>query len=45
VRWAFLCGEHRSTGRSFKHRRQSVEDRIHQLAGIFGVAIWSYAVI
>ena len=40
VRRAFLCGEDRLTGRSFEHRRQWVEDRIHQLAGIFGVSIW-----
>ena len=45
VRWAFLCGEDRLTGRSFEHRRQWVEDRAHQLAGIFGVAIWGYAVM
>ena len=45
VRRAFLCGEDRLTGRSFEHRRQWVEDRIHELAGIFGVAIWGYALI
>ena len=45
VRRAFLCGEDRLTGRSFEHRRQWVEDRIHELASIFGVAIWGYAVM
>ena len=45
VRRAFLCGEDRLTGRSFEHRRQWVEDRIHELAGIFGIAIWGYAVM
>ena len=45
VRRAFLCGEDRLTGRSFEHRRQWIEDRIHELAGIFGVAIWGYAVM
>jgi REP element-mobilizing transposase RayT len=45
VRRAFLCGEDRLAGRSFEHRRQWVEDRIHELAGIFGVAIWGYAVM
>jgi len=45
VRRAFLCGDDRLTGRSFEHRRQWVEDRIHELAGIFGVAIWGYAVM
>lgn len=45
VRRAFLCGEDRLTGRSFAHRRLWVENRIHELAGIFGVAIWGYAVM
>jgi len=45
VRRAFLCGEDRLTGRSFEHRRQWVEDRIHELAGIFGVSVWGYAVM
>jgi len=45
VRRAFLCGEARLTGRSFEHRRQWVEDRIHELAGIFGVSVWGYAVM
>lgn len=45
VRRAFLCGEDRLTGRSFEHRRQWVEDRIHFLAEVFGVAIWGYAVM
>jgi hypothetical protein len=45
VRRAFLCGEDRLTGRSFEHRRQWLENRIHELAGIFGVAIWGYAVM
>ena len=39
VRRAFLCGEDRLTGLSFEHRRQWVEDRIHELAGIFGVGL------
>ena len=45
VRRAFLCGEDRLTGRSFAHRRLWVENRIHELAGIFGVAIWGYVVM
>jgi len=40
VRRAFLCGEDRLTGKSFEHRRQWVEDRLHELASIFGVSIW-----
>ena len=45
VRRGFLCGEDRLTGRSSEHRRQWVEDRIHELAAILGVAIWGYAVM
>lgn len=45
VRRAFPCDEDRITGRSFEHFRQRVEDRIHELAGIFGMAIWAYAVM
>lgn len=33
------------TGRSFERRRQWVEGRIHELAGIFGVAIRGYALM
>jgi hypothetical protein len=40
-----LCGEDRLTGRLFEHRRQWVEDHIHDLAGISGVAIWGYALM
>jgi len=40
VRRAWLCGTDRETGRSFEHRRQWVEDRIHELSEIFAVAIW-----
>ncbi len=40
VRRAWLCGSDRESGRSFEHRRQWVEDRIHALAEIFAVAVW-----
>ncbi len=45
VRRAWLCGEDRESGRSYEHRRQWVEDRIGELAGIFAVAVWGYAVM
>jgi len=45
VRRAWLCGEDRESGRSFEHRRTWVEDRIGELADIFAVAIWGYAVM
>ena len=45
VRRVWLCGEDRESGRSFEHRRTWVEDRIRELAEIFAVAIWGYAVM
>tara|TARA_R110002012_G_scaffold317709_1_gene534672 strand:- start:270 stop:521 length:252 start_codon:yes stop_codon:yes gene_type:complete len=35
VRRAFLCGE--QGGKSFEHRRQWVEDRIHTLSEVFAI--------
>jgi REP element-mobilizing transposase RayT len=45
VRRAFLCGEDASTGRSYEHRKQWVEDRLLELAEIFAVGIYAYAVM
>ena len=45
VRRAWLCGDDRESGRTYEHRRQWVEDRIAELADIFAVAIWGYAVM
>ena len=45
VRRVWLCGEDRERGRSYEHRRQWVEDRIGELAEIFALAVWGYAVM
>jgi len=45
VRKAYLCGEDKSTGQSFEHRRGWVEDKMLSLTKAYAIDICAYAVM
>ncbi|MEM9070461.1 MAG: transposase [Myxococcota bacterium] len=45
VRRAFLCGRDPHTGKDFDYRREWVEERLFELAGIFAVDLHAFAVM
>ncbi len=45
VRRAFLCGEDRHTGRTYKHRKQWILDKIKELSSLFAIDVCAFAIL
>jgi REP element-mobilizing transposase RayT len=45
VRRAFLCGDDKSSGQNFDHRKQWLVDKITDLSAIFSIELCAYAIM
>ena len=45
VRRAFLCGYDSQTQTDYEHRRQRLENKLHQVATVFSIKLCAYAVM
>ncbi len=45
VRRSYLCGFDKTSGKSYEHRKQGIENRIRLLSSIFAIDICAYAVM
>ena len=45
VRRAFLCGLDKLSGQNYAHRKRWIEERLEELAGIFGLDVCGFAVM
>ena len=45
VRRTFLCGRDRRSGKDYSHRKQWIQNRLEELAGIFGIDVLGFAVL
>ncbi|MCG7997345.1 MAG: transposase [Candidatus Thiodiazotropha taylori] len=45
VRRAFLCGRDTFSGKSYEHRRDWIQDKLHELSDIFAIDLCGYAIM